>query len=460
MNDNAGAVVRVGLGERHKRIESFEPGAAKPALYPEWGKTPYHRVDAARYISAEHVDLEAERLWPYIWQAACREEELPETGDFLEYKITDQSIILVRTASGAIKGYFNACPHRGTQLAKGCGHITQFVCPFHGWRWSLDGINRYVHDRVEFPDLTDEELRLPEAAVEIWGGFVFVRLSSTGPTLAEYLEPVAKDLAPYRIEDYRIKSWRTIVLGANWKVALEAFEEAYHSMGSHPQTMKGNCDVNCSYDTYGPHSRLTAPIGMPSARFKGRVKEQEVLETAIDNLLDIGLADDAERRGLEQLREIPLAEGQTTRTLFQEMAHARLKDFLPDIPIDRHMEDWNYTLFPNLTFNLLPGSIFGFIARPNGGDPDSCIFDVIVLAHPAGEEWPAVERELVTDPDHDWGVVAAQDFSNMELVQQGLHQRTTKFTRLASYQEKRIVNRIAHIDRYYEMYAERRSDDR
>lgn len=443
------------LDARHRAIPPFDPGKARQPLYPEWGKTPYHRVDVARYISVEHVDLEAERLWPFVWQVACREEEIPEPGDYFEYQVTDQSLIVIRTSAGDVKAFFNACPHRGTQLVKGCGHVSQLVCPFHGWRWTTDGVSRYVHDRVEFPDLTDEELRLPEAQVGIWGGFIFARLTEEGPTLAEYLEPVTKQLEPYRLGDYRIKSWRTVTLPTNWKVALEAFEEAYHSMGAHPQTMKGNCDVNCTYDILGPHSLMTAPIGVPSARFKGKVDEREVLKTAIANLLDIGLADEAERAQLEQLQHTPLPEGMTTRRLFQNMSYGQLQRFLPDVPIDRYMEDWDFTLFPNLTFNLLPGNLFGFLARPNGRDPDSCIFDVIVLAHPAGQEWAPVGRQRITDESYDWGIVVAQDFSNMGRVQQGMHQRTTKFTRLASYQEKRMINRIAHIDRYYESFPGR-----
>src|SRR3954469_8428731 len=86
-----------------------------------WGEA-YKRVDASRYISPEHAKLELERLWPNVWQVACREEEVAKPGDYFEYEIGDQSIIVLRTESGALKAYFNACQHRGTQLLKGCGH--------------------------------------------------------------------------------------------------------------------------------------------------------------------------------------------------------------------------------------------------------------------------------------------------------------------------------------------------
>ncbi len=416
---------------------------------PEWGKVPIHRVDTARYISPEHVALEAERLWPFTWQVACREEEIPNAGDYFEYEVGDQSILVTRTPSGAIKAYFNACLHRGTQLAKGCGNLTQFTCPFHGWRWSLDGENRHVLDKADFPGITQEELRLPQAAVGTWGGFVFVRQTQEGPSLEDYLAPISGALDLYRLQDYRIRSWRSTIMKCNWKAALEAFEETYHTLGTHPQIMKGMDDVGTSYETLGEHSRMVVVNAIPSARYRGRVKEQEVLEVSIAGLLDFGLADEAEREHLEAMGRTPLPDGVTTRDMFRSMAHAANGAHMPDLPIDQFLQVHHYTIFPNICFNQMAGSFVGLLARPNGNDPDSCIFDVITLQHPCGREMESAKRETVTDPDFDWGVVMAQDQSNLERVQKGLHARTMKAVRLAGYQEQRIANRHRVIDRYY-----------
>src|SRR5262245_52023577 len=138
--DDAGGGPRIfELDDRHRKIEPFDPKTVSHPRYKEWGSVPMRRIDVERYIAPEHVRLEAERLWPHSWHAAGREEELAGPGDYMEYQIGDQSIIIVRTQSGALKAYSNVCQHRGTQLVKGCGHTDQFVCPYHGWRWSLDG---------------------------------------------------------------------------------------------------------------------------------------------------------------------------------------------------------------------------------------------------------------------------------------------------------------------------------
>ncbi len=37
-------------------------------------------IPKERYVSQEFFDLEMERLWPRVWQMACREEEVPQCG--------------------------------------------------------------------------------------------------------------------------------------------------------------------------------------------------------------------------------------------------------------------------------------------------------------------------------------------------------------------------------------------
>ena len=46
-------------------------------------------VPKERYTSREFFDLEMEKLWPHVWQMACREEEIPKVGDYFEYLIGD-----------------------------------------------------------------------------------------------------------------------------------------------------------------------------------------------------------------------------------------------------------------------------------------------------------------------------------------------------------------------------------
>jgi hypothetical protein len=152
---------------------------------------------------------------------------------------------------------------------------------------------------------------------------------------------------------------------------------------------------------------------------------------------------------MQAMRDMVLPEGMTTRQWFVQTGHDRYGPFLPDIPTEQFGDDWDYTIFPNLVFNLYPGTLFGFNARPNGADPDTCVFDIISLQHPAGEAKASAKREAITDPDYDWGTIIGQDLSNLARIQDGMHCRTLKQSRLAGYQEMRIANRARHIDEYY-----------
>src|ERR1044072_2797227 len=95
-------------------------------------------------------------MWTRVWQMACRLEEIPRPGDYVEYEILDQSIIVVRVDAENVRAYHNACRHRGVKLVEGHGSLPgsrrTFVCPFHGWCWGLDGRNTFVLRSETFDD--------------------------------------------------------------------------------------------------------------------------------------------------------------------------------------------------------------------------------------------------------------------------------------------------------------------
>src|ERR1700750_2724740 len=103
------------------------------------------RIPKERYYDPAFFALEAEQLWPRVWQMACRLEEIPEAGDFVEYEILDQSVIVVRTEDGGARALHTACRHRGVKVAEGRGTCQSgFTCPFHGWCYGPDGRNTFV----------------------------------------------------------------------------------------------------------------------------------------------------------------------------------------------------------------------------------------------------------------------------------------------------------------------------
>src|SRR5262245_36134601 len=111
-------------------------------------------VPAAEYNAPDVTALENTRMWTKVWQVACREEEIPNVGDFVNYQIVNESILVVRTKKDEIKAFYNVCQHRGRRLRDDeRGNVAQgFYCRFHGWRYALDGSVTYVHNKEDWKD--------------------------------------------------------------------------------------------------------------------------------------------------------------------------------------------------------------------------------------------------------------------------------------------------------------------
>ena len=152
-------------------------------------------IPAKRYYDEDFFRLEKEKLWPHVWQMACRLEEIPELGDYVEYRNLDKSVIVVRTKNG-VKAFHNACRHRGVQLVEGPGNCKTagFICPFHGWRWNPEGENTFVFSPGIFDAelLAKDEIDLVRCRLEEWGGMAFINFDDDAPALRECLGPVAE----------------------------------------------------------------------------------------------------------------------------------------------------------------------------------------------------------------------------------------------------------------------------
>ena len=160
----------------------------------------------------------------------------------------------MRAGVDDVRAYYNSCRHRGTRLAHGCGAVAdgQITCPFHGWRWNLDGSCSFVLDPEEFglTSLDSPGLRLGELRCERRWGFVWICADPDARSLDEHLSPLPDYFDPYHLEDMRFLWYRTTVLPANWKAALDAFHEGYHNFGTHPQLLQWSDDTAMRYEQF------------------------------------------------------------------------------------------------------------------------------------------------------------------------------------------------------------------
>ena len=210
--------------------------------WPALWQTLSQGVGVGRYTDPQFTRLEFEKLWSRVWQVAARIDEIPEQGDYTTYRIGDQSILLVRVDESTIKAFYNFCPHRGTTLGHGCGHFDggKIICPYHGWRWDLQGNIKLVLERNEFCDgkLQDGDVAMREVHSRVFAGFVFINFDRDPVPFDEFIAPVRAFLEDLAIGEMRHYWWKSIPIPSNWKVAQEAFFETYHVPATHPQLEK------------------------------------------------------------------------------------------------------------------------------------------------------------------------------------------------------------------------------
>ena len=399
-------------------------------------------VPVKRYTSREYHELEKERMWFRVWQMACREEEIAEVGDTYVYDIVGVSILIVRSAEDRIQAYYNACMHRGRQLRHESGPTEELRCPFHGFCWNLDGSVKEVTCEWDFPHVNKSALRLSEIKVGTWGGFVFINMDLNCEPLEDFLGDLDRHFTDWPLENRFIEAHVAKIIDCNWKIAQEAFSEAFHVVTTHPQRLASIGDTNSQYDSWGNFSRGITPNGTPSPHIDWVPTEQEMFDSLIDGRLDE-----------PPLVEVP--EGETVRQLSGRLARESLRPALGDaadkISDAESLDSIYYTVFPNFhPWGAYQRVVYLF--RPNGDDHESCIMDVYYLTPFAGERPPPAKVRWL-DRDQLWveaaelGTTARvfdQDSYNMPKVQVGL--RSTRATKvpLARYQESKIRH-IHHL---------------
>ena len=410
-----------------------KPEPAAPVLIP-----------AEAYISERYARAENDRLWAKVWQWACRLEEIPKVGDYVVYDILDESIIVTRATKDEIKAYYNVCLHRGRRLVdKAKGNTKRFHCPFHGWQWNLDGSNARVVDKHDWcGQLTDEKITLKPIRVDTWAGYVFINMDPDCEPLADYLEPAKSMLDPFEIDRMRFRWRKATIMPCNWKTALEAFNESYHLQTSHPQLLEWSDDLHWS-KAWGKHSN-SGMLPFPTNRFAGQgskritdepredirhalAENQQHLVDTLDAFLSHSMVEAAQRLPIE------LPEGTPPLEVLQKMIEWTIEiDAKKGVSwpalTPQHMLDAGYDwhIFPNCLILAAPTYVLGYRTRPNGYDPDSCIFEAYAMDRaPDGVEPQQPEVEWSTDLTDEafWGLILMQDIGNMPEVQKGMKSR-------------------------------------
>ncbi|MGX6998358.1 aromatic ring-hydroxylating oxygenase subunit alpha [Caballeronia sp. KNU42] len=184
------------------------------------------------YISADYFAREKAHIFKKTWLQVGRVEEIPQAGDYFVKTLAscDTEIIVVRNKQGQIRAMHNVCSHRLNQIAyEKTGHTRKFFCKFHGWAYDLDGNLTGVPDEQCFFGLSHADYALTRVSCDVWQGFIFVNMDPLPAlSLDEFMKPMYGDIEGYPFDKMTVGfAWETVV-DCNWKLALDAFQEAYH----------------------------------------------------------------------------------------------------------------------------------------------------------------------------------------------------------------------------------------
>ena len=275
----------------------------------------------------------------------------------------------------------------------------------------------------------------------------------TRQPLEEYLGVLPEHFANWDLADRYVEVHIRKRLPANWKASAEAFLEAYHILETHSQSIYTAGDANAQYDVFGDHvSRFIHTIGTTSPHVP---PEKRPDEQGILNMLM------ARKNPGHEIPEIP--EGQRARDVYARHMQAVLgeqydNDF-SHLSVTETIDSIEYFLFPNAFF--FPGLQIPlcYRFRPDGPDPDRCIYEVLYL-RPKPRSGPTPEPAEPFDLDVDdsyttvpglptsLGQVLDQDTTNLAAQTRGFKASKKRGQTLGNYQEIRARHFQSTVRRY------------
>ena len=361
-------------------------------------------LPAAFYRSEEIFGEECERIFWREWFCAGREEALPLPGDYLSIQVAGQSVLIVRERAGGLRGFYNVCRHRGSQLVivdEGADVRSEpcpsgrfkgsIVCPYHAWTYGLDGSLRAAPFLNESDGLRKAQLSLQPVGVATWGGFVFVNLSPAEESRTLVGQIGGGDVRTQRYPLAELRTARRITydVRANWKCILENYNECYHCGPVHPEL----CEV------------------IPAFKADGGAN-------------------------LDWENGIPHREGATTFTFSGTTNRAPFQG-LSDEERTRHKGD---LVYPNLMVGLSADHVAAFTLWPKA--PDRTVIACDFLFHPDEMARPAFDPSDAVD---FWDLVNRQDWRICESVQRGMAARVFEFGYYAPMEDLSLdIRRYIH----------------
>ena len=226
-----------------------------PNNFPDLPPTP-----AARYTDPGFYALEQKHIFGATWMHAGHASDFPDIGSYRVFDRLRAPVFMIRSQDGEIRAFYNTCQHRGAPVLRSeTGCTRRLTCQYHAWTYDTKGQLIAVPHERDFSGLDKSKRPLKSVRCEVWEGFIFLNLDDEAAPLKEFLAPIDAELAD-ELSGPALKTAfrRSEVTNCNWKIAQEAFLEAYHVPVIHPQTADRILDYSSTTIGLFPngHSRM------------------------------------------------------------------------------------------------------------------------------------------------------------------------------------------------------------
>ena len=157
------------------------------------------------YVDQSVFEWEQRHFLRGGWACVARSEAVAHAGDQRAEPVGGAGVFLVRGEDGRLRGFANACRHRGHELLP-CGesrNLPMVVCPYHSWSYHLDGSLRGAPRFDVWEAFDRDDNGLVELPTEEWHGLVFVSAAGGDPAPLDVhlagLEPLVAAHEPERL---------------------------------------------------------------------------------------------------------------------------------------------------------------------------------------------------------------------------------------------------------------------
>jgi Rieske 2Fe-2S family protein len=220
------------LATGHVPPAPLDPDQVARSLLP-FGSS--RMLPRAAYLDAAVLAWEREHLFGG-WMCVGRSTDVVAGGLAAE-SVGEYAVLLTRDRDGVLRGFENACRHRGHELLP-CGGSTQakaIVCPYHAWTYRLDGSLIGAPGHRDVVDFDKSALGLKSVDVREWHGWVFVDRTGRGMPFEGHIGDLEAIVASYDAGSMLTPVVHEYDVAANWKVVVENYQECYHCSMIHPE---------------------------------------------------------------------------------------------------------------------------------------------------------------------------------------------------------------------------------